>query len=61
MDFPESRPADFDPAAEVKWAEEIRRRVRAYRAGEVRTRPIDQVLDDIERLLGGDAVARELE
>lgn len=36
---------------ERAWAEEVRRRVRAFRAGETTTRPIDDVLDEVDALL----------
>jgi hypothetical protein len=40
-----------NPQVARRWAEEIRRRVRAYRAGESKTRPIKEVLDEVDRLL----------
>ena len=40
-----------NPEVAQRWAEEIRRRVRAYRAGEVKTRPVEDVLDEVDRLL----------
>ena len=33
------------------WADEVRRRVQAFRAGETTTRPIDDVLDEVDALL----------
>lgn len=46
-----------DPEFDAAWAEEIRRRIRAVRAGEMRTRPIDEVLDEVDRLLADDELA----
>jgi hypothetical protein len=48
---------DADPAVEAKWAEEIRSRVRAVRAGEMKTISIEQALDEADRLLADDNVA----
>ena len=43
-----------DPEVEAAWAEEIRGRIRAVRAGEMKTIPIDQALDEADRLLADD-------
>lgn len=36
---------------ERAWAEEVRRRVGAFRGGKTKTRPIDEVLDEVDALL----------
>lgn len=43
-----------DPAMEAAWAVEIRRRIRAVRAGKMRTIPLEQCLDEADRLLAED-------
>lgn len=42
---------DEETRVEQAWAEEVRRRVRDFRAGKVKTRPIDDVLDEVDALL----------
>ncbi|HVH13797.1 MAG TPA: addiction module protein [Longimicrobium sp.] len=42
---------DEETRAEQAWAEEVRRRVRDFRSGQVRTRPVDDVLDEVDELL----------
>lgn len=42
---------DEETRVEQAWAEEIRRRVGDFRAGKARTRPIDEVLDEVDELL----------
>jgi putative addiction module component (TIGR02574 family) len=42
---------DEDTRVEQAWADEIRRRVHDYRAGKAKTRPIDEVLDEVDELL----------
>jgi putative addiction module component (TIGR02574 family) len=42
---------DEETPVEKAWADEIRRRVHNYRAGKSKTRPIDEVLDEVDELL----------
>jgi hypothetical protein len=42
-----------DPEVEAAWAEEIRRRIQAFRSGEMKTIPIQQALEEADRLLDG--------
>lgn len=42
---------DEETPVEKAWAEEIRRRVGDYRAGRAKTRPIDEVLDEVDEML----------
>jgi putative addiction module component (TIGR02574 family) len=42
---------DEDTRVERAWAEEIRRRVHDFRAGKSKTRPIDEVLDEVDEML----------
>jgi hypothetical protein len=43
-----------DPAVEAAWSKEIRCRIRAFRAGKIKTIPIEQALDEADRLLADD-------
>lgn len=38
-------------SGEKAWADEIRRRVSDYRSGKARTRPIDEVLDEVDEMI----------
>ena len=42
-----------DPDRDVAWAAEIRRRLDAYDAGQLKTVPADQVVADIKAIAGG--------
>ena len=42
---------DEETPVEKAWAVEIRRRVHDYRAGKSKTRPIDEVLDEVDESL----------
>jgi putative addiction module component (TIGR02574 family) len=42
---------DEETRVEQAWAEEVRRRVRDFRAGKAKTRPIDDVLNEVDELL----------
>lgn len=42
---------DEETPVEKAWADEVRRRVKDYRAGRAKTRPIDDVLDEVDELL----------
>lgn len=42
---------DEETRVEQAWAEEVRRRVGLLRAGKAKTRPIDDVLDEVDELL----------
>ena len=42
---------DEETRVEKAWAHEIRRRVTDYRSGKAKTRPIDEVLDEVDELL----------
>jgi Putative addiction module component len=43
-----------DPAVDAAWAVEIRRRIRAVRAGKMRTISLEQALEEADRLLTDD-------
>lgn len=47
---------DEETPVENAWADEVRRRVKDYRAGRAKTRPIDEVLDEV----GGAAPVKRL-
>jgi 2,3-bisphosphoglycerate-independent phosphoglycerate mutase len=36
---------------EMAWADEVSQRVSDYRAGRVKTRPIDEVLNEVDEML----------
>lgn len=40
-----------ETSVEQAWAAEIRERIRAYRAGEIKTIPLEQALEEAEELL----------
>lgn len=42
---------DEETHVEKAWAAEIRRRVGDYRSGKAKTRPIDEVLDEVDEML----------
>ena len=42
---------DEESRVEQAWAEEVSRRARDFRAGKTKTRPIDEVLDEVDELL----------
>lgn len=42
---------DEETPVEQAWASELRRRVSDCRAGKARTRPIDEVLDEVDEIL----------
>jgi putative addiction module component (TIGR02574 family) len=42
---------DEETRVEQAWVEEVRRRVRDFRAGKAETRPVDEVLDEVDELL----------
>jgi putative addiction module component (TIGR02574 family) len=42
---------DEETQVENAWTQEVRRRVRDFRSGKAKTRPIDDVLDEIDELL----------
>jgi putative addiction module component (TIGR02574 family) len=42
---------DDESRVEQAWADEVRRRVVDYRAGRARTRPIDEVLHEVDEML----------
>jgi hypothetical protein len=42
---------DEETTVEQAWANEIRRRVTNYRADSAKTRPIDEVLDEVDEIL----------
>jgi putative addiction module component (TIGR02574 family) len=42
---------DEGTPVETAWAAEVRRRVSDYRAGRAKTRPIDEVLDEVDEML----------
>ena len=42
---------DEETRVEQAWKEEVRRRVNDFRAGKTRTRPIYDVLDEMDELL----------
>jgi hypothetical protein len=54
MNEDEFEAVDADPEVERRWAEEIRRRIQAFRAGEMKTIPIEQALEEADRLLDMD-------
>jgi hypothetical protein len=43
-----------DPAVDAAWAVELRRPIRALKAGKMRTIPLEQALDEADRLLADD-------
>jgi putative addiction module component (TIGR02574 family) len=42
---------DEETPVQNAWADEVRRRVSDYRAGRSKTRPIDEVLDEVDEML----------
>lgn len=46
-----AQPTGEEQRVNRAWEAEVRRRVRAFRAGTAKTRPIDEVLDEVDELL----------